>query len=89
MKISHFPTPVVALFAEQVVNAWAKSELPEGPEKAEAVFRRMEEAGLKPNTISFNTVINAWANRRDPVAARRAKRFFFKWRSYAKRETMM
>jgi hypothetical protein len=41
------------------MNAWAKSGLPEGPEKSEGLFRRMEKNGLDPKTISFNSVITA------------------------------
>jgi hypothetical protein len=36
----------------------------------------LQEAGypdVTPNTVSFNSVITAWANSRDPSAGRRAK----------------
>jgi pentatricopeptide repeat protein len=55
------------------MNAWAKSGLPEGPKKAEGLFRRMEELGLKPDTTSFGIVISAWANSRDPSVGKRAE----------------
>jgi pentatricopeptide repeat protein len=50
--VNPFVLPDVITYSS-VINAWAKSGLPEGPEKAEAVFRRMEGAGLKPNTNLF------------------------------------
>jgi hypothetical protein len=53
-----------------VMNAWARSGLPEGPEKAEGVFRRIEKRGLKPDTISFSTSILAWANSGDALAGK-------------------
>jgi hypothetical protein len=33
----------------------------------------MEELGLKPDTISFNAAISAWANSNDPSAGERAE----------------
>ena len=59
-----------------VVDAYAKIGDPEG---AEAVLRRLEklwEAGnakVKPNTILYNAVIDAWAKSREKGAAQRAE----------------
>ena len=59
-----------------VLDAYAKIGDPEG---AEAVSRRLEklwEAGnakVKPNTILYNTVINAWAKSQGKGAAQRAE----------------
>jgi hypothetical protein len=55
-----------------VINVWAKSELPEGPKKAEETFQRMERFGLNP-TISFTVVIAAWASSGTLVMANQAE----------------
>lgn len=39
-----------------------KEWLLQAGEKTEALLQTMEEIGFKPNTISFNAAISAWAN---------------------------
>uniref|UniRef100_A0A7S4S8Q9 Pentacotripeptide-repeat region of PRORP domain-containing protein n=1 Tax=Ditylum brightwellii TaxID=49249 RepID=A0A7S4S8Q9_9STRA len=52
-----------------VMNVWAASPIRGSAEKCEEFLHYMEKAykagdiSLKPNRISFNTCINAWANR--------------------------
>jgi hypothetical protein len=49
--------PNVTIYSS-VVNAWARSGLPEGPKKAEGVLRQTEKLGLKADTIPFSTGIS-------------------------------
>jgi pentatricopeptide repeat protein len=45
-----------------VLNAWAKSRLHDyAPERAEALFDRMVKARVRPDVISYNTLIHAWS----------------------------
>jgi pentatricopeptide repeat protein len=58
-----------------VINAWARSGSSSAAEKAEALFRRVQELDesewpdVKPNTIMYTSVIKAWANAGDPDRA--------------------
>jgi len=64
-----------------VVNAWRKSG---SPEKAEAVLQNMNS--VKPNTISFNTAIAAWADSKDAAAGKRAEGLLKKMRQLSRQE---
>ena len=66
-----------------LINAWAKSDDPTAPVMAEKVLGEMLEASrngiveLKPDAISFSTVLDAYARRSDdPNAARRCEELF-------------
>jgi hypothetical protein len=50
-----------------------KSRLQDAGEKAEALLQRMKKLGLKPETITFNAAISAWANSNNPSAGQSAK----------------
>jgi pentatricopeptide repeat protein len=53
-----------------VIHAWAQSDHPEAPLKAEAVLRRMQQQQNQsdgtilavPNVITYNSVLTAWVN---------------------------
>ncbi|KAG7347152.1 PPR: pentatricopeptide repeat domain containing protein [Nitzschia inconspicua] len=48
------------------VNAWAKSGHEKSAEQAQNIFDRMEERGIKPNRIVFNSLMNAYSLHKDP-----------------------
>lgn len=51
-----------------VLKAWAKSQADDSADRAEALLRKMESgniAHVKPNTISYNTCIDAYAQNGD------------------------
>ena len=70
------PTPS-ALVLSYLVGQ--RVEIQAAAKRAEAILERMQElyeAGnvdIKPDTISFSTVISAWAKSGDPAAAKRAE----------------
>jgi len=46
-----------------VMDAWSKSRVPEAPDAAERLLKRMmDDESVEPNTNSFNLLIDAWAN---------------------------
>jgi len=46
-----------------VMDAWSKSRVPEAPEAAERLLKRMmDDESVEPNTNSYNLLIDAWAN---------------------------
>jgi hypothetical protein len=62
------------------INAYAKSGAPGAAQRADDLFRRMEEVymitGLeevKPNTYNYNSLISAWANCGEEGAAQRVE----------------
>ena len=60
------------------INAWANSKDPKAGMRAEAILQRMEKQykmgneDVKPDTITYNTAITAWANS-EPNAGMRAE----------------
>lgn len=59
-----------------MISAWARSNHPKAPDRAEAILQRMIELSkdernknIKPNTISFNIVIDCYSRRRNPEKA--------------------
>jgi len=44
-----------------VIGAWAKSNDPKAAERATSVFERMEQLGIAPCVVSYNSLIWAWA----------------------------
>ena len=58
-----------------VINAFAKSGVLNSAPKAEAVFDRMKALGVQPDTTTFNSLISAWTNSRDPRAADKAAKY--------------
>ena len=59
--------PTIVSF-KAVLHAWALGDV----ERAEAIVRRMENLSeqdgytdLRPDTVTFNTLINAYAKKRD------------------------
>ena len=47
-------------------------------EESEALLEHMEHRGIKPNVISYNTAMNAWARTRLPEAVPRVESLFQK-----------
>lgn len=43
-----------------VINAYAKSSKKNAPLDAESILRRMNDAGLRPDSFTFATLMNAW-----------------------------
>eukprot|EP00797_Seminavis_robusta_P028753 Sro565_g167580.2 (559) ;mRNA; r:19740-21416 len=54
-----------------VLDAYARAKDPRG---AERLLRNMEQSGITPNTVCYNSVINAWAKEGSPVAGQEAER---------------
>ena len=58
------------------MNAWAKVGTVEAAEQAEALLDSMlglsGDNGIKPDVAVFNSVINAWATSKDPIAGKKA-----------------
>jgi hypothetical protein len=45
------------------MDAWSKSRVPEAPEAAERLLRRMmDDEAVHPDAVSFNLLMDAWAN---------------------------
>jgi hypothetical protein len=55
-------------------------------------MQKLYEAGnpdVKPNTVSFNTVIKAWADSQDPSAGKRAEATLNQMQSFTKLATLI
>ena len=66
---------------EKVIKAIARSKL--GPERAEAILKRMEQLGdqkgdneLKADVVCYNAVLNAWGWSEDPDKVLRSQQLF-------------
>lgn len=79
LPIVFLPIVFLSLFLCLNRNAWSKSGAPEARERCERALQRMEElyfegqTELQPNTISFNTVLDALAQCTERDSARRAE----------------
>ena len=51
-----------------VLEAWAKSKEPVAAEKASVVFELIEELNLKPDVVSYTTLMLAWARSRTKLS---------------------
>ena len=57
-----YPDPDLEAY-NTVMEAWSKSRVPEAPEAAERLLKRMlDDEAVQPNTNSYNLLIDAWAN---------------------------
>ena len=57
-----YPDPDLNAY-NTVMDAWSKSRVPEAPEAAERLLKRMlDDESVEPNTNSYNLLIDAWAN---------------------------
>jgi len=57
-----------------VIDAWAKSTLPDSSEAAERLLRKMiNNPRLEPCSISYNSVLNCYARSRDPSSLEKMK----------------
>lgn len=57
-----YPDPNLDAY-NTVMDAWSKSRVPEAPEAAERLLKRMmDDESVEPNTNSYNLLIDAWAN---------------------------
>lgn len=57
-----YPDPDLGAY-NTVMDAWSKSRVPEAPDAAERLLKRMmDDESVEPNTNSFNLLIDAWAN---------------------------
>lgn len=57
-----YPDPDLNAY-NTVMDAWSKSRVPEAPEAAERLLKRMmDDESIEPNNNSFNLLIDAWAN---------------------------
>jgi len=57
-----YPDPGLDAY-NTVMDAWSKSRVPEAPEAAERLLKRMmDDESVEPNTNSYNLLIDAWAN---------------------------
>lgn len=60
-------------------NAWARSRVLGAAQRGEMILNRMQqlyESGnhdMKPNTVSFSSVISAWSQSHEPAAPQRAE----------------
>lgn len=54
-------------------NKWLQQVAKKNPEKADAALRETLEASLECDTLSFNIVMNGWAQQRTTYAAERAQ----------------
>ena len=61
-------SPNIVSFSS-VIDAWSKSKDPKSPERAEAVLRQAQTYGLKPNVISYTSVIHSYARRGKAIQA--------------------
>uniref|UniRef100_A0A7S2XTP4 Pentacotripeptide-repeat region of PRORP domain-containing protein n=1 Tax=Attheya septentrionalis TaxID=420275 RepID=A0A7S2XTP4_9STRA len=86
-------TPTVSTYST-VLTAWAHSAGvdDEAPFKAASILKRMEylyESGenimARPNTLSYNSVIHAWAKSRHPQAVERAQELFHRMKEQTKK----
>ena len=60
--------PSIVTF-NSVINVWARSRLPEAPEKAEELLRQVQQLSsepgwesLKPTNTTYGSVLNTWGN---------------------------
>jgi hypothetical protein len=61
-----YPEPSLDAY-NTVMDAWSKSRVPEAPEAAERLLKRMmDDESVEPNTNSYNLLIDAWANSNKP-----------------------
>lgn len=58
-----------------LIKVWVKSRHPEGTERIESIMRHMGDVGIHPDRVSYNQLMNAYANRSgdDPSAPERAE----------------
>ncbi len=63
-------------FSSTLIGALAKSEVDDAPQRAEAIFQRMREWGIRPNLYTYNSLIHAWVNSKQPDAMQRAEAIF-------------
>ena len=50
----------------QILDAWAKSQLPEAPERMEALLERMKTEGVEGDVIAWGCLVEYWAKSRRP-----------------------
>eukprot|EP00934_Nitzschia_sp_Nitz4_P001695 Nitzschia sp. Nitz4//scaffold14_size191712//95806//98199//NITZ4_001724-RA/size191712-processed-gene-0.275-mRNA-1//1//CDS//3329536930//1695//frame0 len=52
-----------------VLHCWMHSKRPDAPRRATALLDHMKTDGISPDIITLNSILNALANRSDPVTA--------------------
>ena len=46
-----------------ILNAWAKSKLPEAPQRMEALLTDMHRHGIAPNSVSYSILVRFWSGK--------------------------
>mmetsp|Transcript_54716 Transcript_54716/g.111808 ORF Transcript_54716/g.111808 Transcript_54716/m.111808 type:complete len:595 (-) Transcript_54716:584-2368(-) len=71
-----------------VIDAWSKSRVPEAPEAAERLLKRMmDDESVEPNTNSYNLLIDAWANSNKPNSLDKSMQIYRHMQGLSRDET--
>ena len=69
---------IIVYLGLQAINAFANSSDPESANRALEILKRMEfmessknSVGVKPDIVSYNSVLNAFAKSKQPIAAQK------------------
>ena len=61
-----------------VISTIASSGINDGPEQAHKIIERMQELKIKPNRITYNSLINCWSKSHRKGAAEKAEEILIK-----------
>jgi len=82
-----YPDPDLDAY-NTVVDAWSKSRVPEAPEAAERLLKRMmDDKTVEPNTNTYNLLIDTWANSNKPNSLEKVNQIYRHMEGLSKDET--
>lgn len=82
-----YPTPDLVAY-NTVMESWSKSRVPESPEAAERLLKRMmDDESVDPNTTTYNLLIDAWANSYKPNSLDKATQIYRHMETLSKDES--